>query len=120
MRAIISLTIARTIAVRGTQMPRKTPTSRIPTPTPRLPGLASWSIVNWPEGVYPGSPDRARYLVRTHKGELLHAGALVRVGRELVILGDRYGKWLQRRAADVATYECNANRASDSDGAPAR
>lgn len=79
-------------------------------PAPRLPGLASWSISDWPAEVYPGSPDRARYLVRAHRDDLLRAGALARVGRELVILGDRYSKWIQRQAASVPGYECPANR----------
>ena len=49
----------------------------------------SWSIETWPAHVYPGSADRARYFIRTHKDELFAAGALTRPGRELVIIGAR-------------------------------
>lgn len=78
--------------------------------SPRIPGAASWSIQTWPASVWPNDPVRARYLVRAQRDELMRAGALARVGRELVILGDRYGRWLQRQAANVPGYECPANR----------
>lgn len=70
----------------------------------------SWSIRSWPEAVYPHSPGRARYLVRANADELSRAGALARVGRELVIIGDRYIRWLERRTSAVAGFECPANR----------
>lgn len=70
----------------------------------------SWSIGTWPADVYPHSPERARYLVRANKSELICAGALSRVGRELVIIGERYAKWLERNTARAADFECPANR----------
>lgn len=73
----------------------------------------SWSVSQWPEEIYPGEPGKARYLVRAHRDELLQAGALVRVGRELVILGDRYQAWLARKAAAVPGFECAANRSRE-------
>lgn len=76
--------------------------------TPTLPH--SWTIATWPASVFPGEPSKARYLVRAHKDELRLEGALVRVGRELVIIGERYGRWLQKKAARVPGYECAANR----------
>jgi hypothetical protein len=69
----------------------------------------SWSINTWPADVYPHDPARARYLVRANRDNLLMAGALARVGRELVILGDRYAKWMERQAAAVPDYDCPAN-----------
>lgn len=72
----------------------------------------SWGIDSWPPDVWPHTPERGRYLVRSNKSDLMHAGALARVGRELVILGDRYRRWLERRARDVPGYPCAANRVS--------
>ena len=69
----------------------------------------SWCLTDWPVGVYPHQPSRARYLVRAHKQELLAQGALCRVGRELVVLGDRYSRWLERQSSRVADFECAAN-----------
>ncbi len=70
----------------------------------------SWGIEDWPASVFPHTPSRARYLVRANKDELIAAGALSRVGRELVVLGGKYTKWLEKRAAHVPGYEIAANR----------
>lgn len=35
---------------------------------------------------------------------------MTRVGRELVVLGARYDKWLQRQAGNVTTYEFPGKR----------
>ena len=56
--------------------------------------------------VFPGSAARARYLIRAHKSELVTAGAIVRVGRELVTIGSKYIRWLETRVQD---YHCTAN-----------
>ena len=71
----------------------------------------SWCLTDWPEDVYPHRLSRARYLVRVHKQELLAQGALCRVGRELVVLGDRYSRRLERQASRVPDFECAANLA---------
>lgn len=71
----------------------------------------SWDLEHWPPTVYPHTTCRARYLLRAQRLDLLRAGALVRVGRELVVIGDRYTRWLQTRAADVPEYQSNANSA---------
>jgi hypothetical protein len=70
----------------------------------------SWDIENWPDGVYPHSTSRARYIVRAHRNELLDAGALTRVGRELVVIGDGYTKFLAKLAKNVANYDIPPNR----------
>lgn len=70
----------------------------------------SWSVATWPREVWPHDSHRARYVVRANRDDLIAAGVLTRVGRELVILGDRYGRWLQRKSADVPGYEVAANR----------
>lgn len=71
----------------------------------------SWAISSWPADVYPNDPKRARYLVRAHRDELIAAGALGRVGRELLVYGQRYGKWLESQSSAVVGFECPANRA---------
>ena len=70
----------------------------------------SWSLKEWPEDYYPNDPSKARYMVRAHRDELTAAGALVRVGRELVIIGAPYVRWLQKKGVEVPGYECGANR----------
>jgi len=64
----------------------------------------SWDLEHWPDHVYPHSRERALYLVRTYRDELVSAGALTRIGRELVIIGDRYSVWLQKRSAKVKGF----------------
>jgi len=72
--------------------------------------LHSWSIKDWPSDIYPNSPRKARYLVRAYRDELTAASALVRVGRELVIIGTPYVRWMQKKGASVHGYECPANK----------
>jgi hypothetical protein len=69
----------------------------------------SWAIDAWPPTVFPNSVTRARYLIRVHRDELLVAGALSRVGRSLIILGDGYAKWLQKKAGRVPDYRIAPN-----------
>jgi hypothetical protein len=70
----------------------------------------SWSIDVRPPGVYPGTPSRGRYPVRVHRKDLILAGALARVGRELVILGEPYNEWLQKSVENVPNYDIAPNR----------
>ena len=65
-------------------------------PAPRAGLPHSWSIESWPSDVYPHGPKSARYLVRVNRDALIAAGALTRVGREIVILGAGYAKWLMQ------------------------
>ena len=69
----------------------------------------SWRLADWPPGVYPGSPERGKYITRKYRDELLKAGAVVRIGRELVYIGRPYDKWMKKKAAHVPGYQCNAN-----------
>ena len=71
---------------------------------------ASWDLEHWPAHVYPHTEGRARYLLRAYRDELLAAGALTRVGRELVVLGARYARWLERRTAEVPGDASNATK----------
>lgn len=70
----------------------------------------SWDIEHWPAHVYPHTPNRGRYVVRAHRNELIDAGALIRVGRDLVVIGAPYTKFLAKRAEHVATYDIAPNR----------
>ncbi|MDA8348304.1 MAG: hypothetical protein M0038_05805 [Pseudomonadota bacterium] len=56
----------------------------------------SWDLEHWPHEVYPHTESRARWLLRSHREELLVAGA-------------RYSNWLQRQASNVPGYQSNAN-----------
>ena len=67
----------------------------------------SWDVPNWPSGVWPNSPARARWVLRSFRGELVAAGALSRSGKALIVLGRGYAKWLAARAAYVAEFESN-------------
>jgi hypothetical protein len=70
----------------------------------------SWSLNGWPESVYPNEPGKGRYLVRENRRELLEARALVRIGRELVVIGEPYLRWMRGKAREVAGYEIAPNR----------
>jgi hypothetical protein len=63
----------------------------------------SWDIEHWPANVYPHDTSRGRYLVRAYRDELILAGALTRVGRELVVLAAGYTRWLEKRKGEVVT-----------------
>jgi hypothetical protein len=71
---------------------------------------ASFGAKNWPPDIYPGSYSKGRRLLRLNQIDLIRAGALARVGRELVVFVEPYTKWLQKQGAAVAGYECPANR----------
>jgi hypothetical protein len=69
----------------------------------------SWTIEEWPSGIYPNKPSRARYTIRAHRDELVRAGALVRVGRDLVVIGPSYAAWLHKHGAQVCGYKIAPN-----------
>lgn len=71
---------------------------------------SSWSFESWPKAVYPGTPSRARHLVRANRDELIAEGVLARVSREIIIIGPRYVRWLEKHTADVAGYQIAPNR----------
>jgi hypothetical protein len=70
----------------------------------------SWPLSNWPSAIYPNDKRAAKYLVRQHRLELLQAGALVRVGRELAVIGAPYVAWLAKKATCVPGYSVACNR----------
>ena len=71
--------------------------------------LRSWSVTDWPAEIYPGTASKARYLIRAHRDELLKAGALSRVGRDFVVLGLGYLRWLEAQSNRVEGYRIALN-----------
>jgi hypothetical protein len=74
------------------------------------PAPHSWDIESWPPHVFPHKPGKGRYLVRANRSALTAAGALTRVGRDLVVLGAPYTKWLESQAGRVDSFEIAPNR----------
>jgi hypothetical protein len=70
----------------------------------------SWTYGRWPEGVYPGDGQRGRHVCRAHRDDLLAEGALTRIGREIVILGGPYTRWLAKQSSRVRDFDVPANR----------
>jgi hypothetical protein len=70
-----------------------------------------WTIKTWPRDVYPYDGLKARHLLRVNQAKLLAAGALTRIGHEIVVLGAGYAKWLASNAVRVsAEYDVASNR----------
>jgi hypothetical protein len=74
-----------------------------------LPAPHSWDMEHWPPHVWPHDTNRARYIVRTCKTELIDAGALSRIGREFVLIGASYTRWLQQNGARAARWDIAPN-----------
>ena len=71
------------------------------------PGIAFASVSprEWTERashIWPHNSKRADYICRAYRDELVAAGALIRVGRELVVRLEAYDRWLLKRARLVA------------------
>lgn len=81
--------------------------------TPIVPVPHSWAIAEWPRNVYPHSASRGRYITRAFRDQLVGAGALVRVGRDLVVMGASYSSWLTRQSNNVVGFEIAPNRARE-------
>ncbi len=60
--------------------------------------------------IWPHTSQRADYVCRAYRNELVAAGALVRVGKELIVRLEAYDRWLAKRARMVADYDVPANR----------
>lgn len=72
----------------------------------------SWSIDCWPADVFPGDPGKAKWLVRERRRELVEANCLARIGRQIIVFGGPYRKWLESRAGRerVIGFEIAPNR----------
>jgi hypothetical protein len=67
----------------------------------------SWSLANWPASVWPNDPDKAHWVIRSNKSELIAAGAISRIRKTIVIIGQPYVRWVERRVTRVADYQGN-------------
>lgn len=77
------------------------------------PLLQSWSLRTWEQQaphVWPGNADLARKILRAHKAELHAAGALCRIGRELIFIGAGYQRWLSSNAHRVTEFDVPMNK----------
>lgn len=74
----------------------------------------SWQAKDWPRHVAPGSASAAKHLIRKHRDELIACGALVRIGRDLTVLGEGYALFLKRKAKRVEGVEGLAGAAQSS------
>ena len=63
-----------------------------------------WTIRCWPRDVYPYDGTKARHMLRVHQAKLVAAGALTRIGREIVVLGAGYSRWLASNAGNVTEW----------------
>jgi hypothetical protein len=73
------------------------------------PAPHSWDLEHWPVYVWPHTRSRARYVIRMFKRELIAAGALYRVGRQFVLLGAGYTRWLRLHGSQAARYDIAPN-----------
>lgn len=71
----------------------------------------SWSLNDWPPDIYPNDSLRARRVLRVHRKELMQCGAVSRIGRELVVFGEPYVRWVKSKAQNVADFKVAANEA---------
>ncbi len=60
-----------------------------PTPMPN-----SWPLDSWPAAVFPNDQKKARYLFRANRAKLVACGAVTRVGRKVIFLGEGYSRFL--------------------------
>jgi hypothetical protein len=76
--------------------------------TPQVPH--SWPLNDWPSTVYPCRASKGKYTIRAHREELIACGAIVRVGRDIVVMGAPYAAWLSKQGNRVRDFEIAANR----------
>lgn len=70
----------------------------------------SWPVSKWPAYVWPGDPIRGKRFCRTYVDDLVAAGALVRMGRDLVVMGGPFTQYMLKQTAAVKDFEVAANR----------
>ena len=74
----------------------------------------SWRVSDWDRlapDVFPHTASAARHLIRCNKTALVKAKALARVGRDTIVLGPAYDRWLTAQGDKVLEYVIQPNRA---------
>lgn len=86
--------------------------AKLAAPTVTITVPYSWTLKTWARDardVWPFDGTKARHVLRVHQAKLVAAGALTRIGHEIVILGAGYAKWLASHTARVTEYTPTAN-----------
>jgi hypothetical protein len=87
-------------------------------PKPKVaPMPQSWRLRDWPPEVVPNSTSAAKHLIRTHREELRKHGALSRVGRDIIVIGEGYAAFLASKMKRVDNYSIAPNRTPTADAA---
>jgi hypothetical protein len=67
----------------------------------------SWEFKSWPENVWPNTPARGQWICRAYRRELVAAGALSRIGKNIVVMGAPYTRWIESRIDQVIDFKSN-------------
>jgi hypothetical protein len=70
----------------------------------------SWPVSKWPAFVWPGDSTKGKRFCRTYVDELVAAGALTRMGRDLVVMGEPFTRYMLKNVAAVKDFDVPANR----------
>jgi hypothetical protein len=74
----------------------------------------SWELKDWEQQaphVWPHTAERAKWLVKNHRADLIKYGVLSRIGHLLIISGSGYANFLQAMQGRVEGYVLPMNRA---------
>src|SRR5260370_42613380 len=67
----------------------------------------SWELDTWPPDVWPHTTERAKWISKAYRKELVDAKAISRVGKIIVFVGVPYTRWLERRSQQVVEFTSN-------------
>lgn len=73
----------------------------------------SWELAEWNEQaahVWPHTTERARWLVKHHRADLIKHGVLSRIGRTLIVSGSGYANFLQAMQGRVEGFVVPMNQ----------
>ena len=73
-------------------------------------GKLMFTVAAWEPLYYPFTPERASVLCLKYAAELAECGALVRIGKEKVVIATAYLWWLLQHKDQVTNYDVPANR----------
>jgi hypothetical protein len=67
----------------------------------------SWEFSSWPSHVWPNNQKRGQWICRAYRRELVAAGALSRIGRNVIIIGAPYVRWIESHMDQVIDFKSN-------------